>query len=457
MRDLTKDSIAGHMLLMAFPIALSVLAHTTSQLVDLYFISRNGAAAVVALSSTGNAIFIFTAISQVLSTGTVALVAFAVGRKDRRDINFAFNQSMSLAITAGMLTVVCLLLLVTPYLRAVSSEPAVISGGARFIQAVLPGYALLLPMAVFSSALRGLGIVRPSVLAYLLTVGINMLLAPILIAGWGTGKPLGLFGAGIGTSLSVSIGVLFLGISFHRAQKEMALRPHLLAPCIGQWRRTLVIGLSAGCDFLVVFLSSALVYYAIRDLGSHVQGGYGIGVRVQQLLLLPAIAIATAAAPIAGQNYGARNADRVRATFHIALLLAALPMVAFTGLAQQLPGELVSLFDAEPNTTAAAAEFLRMMSWTFVAQGIIYVCTTMFQSLDRWPPALIASGSRFIAFAIPAVWLSAQPTTTIHQVWYVLIASILLQAVIGPPLLRIEIAKASRNRSQLLSTAASNQ
>jgi Na+-driven multidrug efflux pump len=104
MKDLTEGSIVSRVLTMAPPIFAGIIMIIVCQLVDLYFVSALGDAAIAGVAAAGNAGFLITALVQVLGVGTVALIAHAVGRKDRAGANLVFNQSLGLAAACGMLT-----------------------------------------------------------------------------------------------------------------------------------------------------------------------------------------------------------------------------------------------------------------------------------------------------------------------------------------------------------------
>lgn len=441
MRDLTKDSIASHILIMAAPVAIGQITQIAYQLVDLYFVTRIGVAATAGVNAAGNTMLVISALIQVLGVGTVVLVAHAVGRKDHTDANLVFNQSMILSVVCGVITAALLCVFARSYLQSVSVDAATIDAGTAFILWMLPGYTLMLPMAAIASALRGIGIVQPTIAMYTLTLMINALLAPILIAGWGTGLALGVKGAGLATSISVFIGTVCLGAYFHHLQQHMIIQANLMRPNLKQWRRILSIGLPAGGEFALMFLSTAVAYYTIRNFGASAQAGFGIGSRVLQTILLPGLSIAFAAGPVAGQNFGARNSGRVKEAFRQAALIGTALMIATTILVQWQAKVLIAAFDADAAAINIAALFLQLMSWTFVAQGLVYTCSSMFQALGNTVPSLISSGTRFLVFAIPAIWLSMQPQFQIEQIWYISIAAVTLQAVISLGLLRAEFRR----------------
>lgn len=442
MRDLTQGPITKHILVLATPVAVSMLAQLAYQMIDLYFVSRISAAATAGVSAASNTLLIVSALAQTLNVGITAVVARSVGAKDWIGANLVFNQSLVLASTLAAVTMAMLHVGTRPYLDLVGADMATVEAGAEFMIYALPGFALLLPLTAAGSALRGTGVVQPYVAIHMITIVINAALAPLLIAGWGTGKPLGVAGAGLATSISVAVGITVLGVYLHRMERYLTVQPAFLRPRLDEWGRIIRIGFPAGCDFALTFLSTAVVFLAIRDFGAAAQAGFGIGTRVLQVVLLPGLAIGFAAGPIAGQNLGAVDGWRVWDTFHKAALISSALMALITLLVQWQPHLILSAFDADPTTLDAAASFLQLMSWTFVAQGLVYVCTNMFQGLGNTQPSLISSGARFAVFSICVTWMCTSHESTAARIWSLLSGSFALQAFVSLWLLRREF----RNR-----------
>jgi Na+-driven multidrug efflux pump len=291
------------------------------------------------------------------------------------------------------------------------------------------------------SALRGTGIVQPTMIVQMLTVILNTVLAPVLIAGWGTHHPLGTAGAGLATSIAVAFGVAFLWIYFARLEHYVGLRPDQWGPRLAVIRRILNVGLPAGGEFFMIFVILGVIYWVIRGFGPAAQAGFGVGGRVMQALFLPVMAIAFAASPVAGQNFGARQYGRVRETFRRAALLSSVVMLAITLLCQWRAEWFIECFTRQADAVAVGATYLRVISWNFVATGLIFTCSGLFQALGNTWPSLLSSGSRLLTFVLPAVWLSRLPHFTLMQVWYLSVATVTLQALTSLALLRREFRR----------------
>ena len=441
MKDLTQGSIVGHISTMAPQIFAGLIMIMLCQLIDLYFVSDLGDAAIAGVGAAGNAGFLINALTQVLSVGTVALISHAVGRKDQADANLVFNQSLGLSAACGILTLLAGSMLARFYMRSVAADGAVIEAGTTYLLWFMPALALQFAMLVMASALRGTGIVRPTMIVQTVTVIINIVLAPVLIAGWLTGRAFGVAGAGLASSIAVVIGVVMMGIYFHDSEHYVTIDRKLWRPQAAQWKRILKIGLPAGGEFAILFVSMAVIYFALRNFGAAAQAGFGIGSRLLGVIHMPAISIAFAAGAIAGQNFGAGNSERVKETFNRVVLLGTAVMVAFTLFAQWRPELWLGAFTRDPETIAIGALFLRMISLNLVAQGLIFVCSSMFQGLGNTKPVLLSSGARLITYSLPLIWLSATPGFRIEHVWYLSIATTTLQAGLSLLLLRLEFRK----------------
>jgi putative MATE family efflux protein len=431
MRDLTQGPIPGHLLSMAAPIAAGMLAQTLYLLIDLYFVARLGDAALAGVGAAGIALFIVMAVSQALGVGAMALISQAVGRKDPQDANLVFNQGMVLGVICGVATLLAGYAASGWYMNLVGADAATGAAGATYLHWFLPGLALQYVNMVMMSGLRGTGVVQPTMIVQVASVLINAVLAPVLIAGIGTGVPLGVAGAGLASTIAVAAGTLMLLGYFRALEKYVHFRRELWRPDGLVWRRMVNVGAPAGGEFALMFLFMVIIYWVIRDFGAAAQAGFGLGSRLMQAIFLPAMAIAFATGPIAGQNYGAKQYPRVREALRSSATMSVCIMLALTLLCQWRPELLARGFTDELPVIEVASHFLRLISWNFAAQAVIFTCSGVFQGLGHTLPALASSSSRIVTFMIPALWLSAQPWLQLDHVWYLSVTSVWLQAGIS--------------------------
>jgi putative MATE family efflux protein len=441
MKDLTQGSIPKHIIEMAVPTGIGMLVQTLYILVDLYFVGRLGDVALAGVGAAGNTMFMIMALTQMLGVGTVALISHAVGRKDQPDANLVFNQSLLLAAILGIATLVLGYALAGHYMGSIAADAETVAAGTTYLFWYLPGMALQFAAVAMASALRGTGIVKPTMIVQMLTVLLNAILAPVLIAGWGTGRPLGVAGAGLATTVSIAAGVILLWFYFSRLEKYVSLDPAMWRPRLAVWKRMLGIGFPAGGEFLLMFAFMAVIYWAIRDFGAAAQAGFGVGQRVMQAVFLPAMALAFSAPAVAGQNFGAQQSDRVRDTFRWTALMSSVFMFGLTIFCQFEGSVLVRGFSADPAVVEVATIFLAYISWNFVPTGLIFTCSGLFQAMGNTWPALLSTSTRILTFVLPVIWVSQRPGFEIVHVWILSVTAVCAQAVVSYVLLRREFKR----------------
>lgn len=424
---------------MAIPVAAGMVFQTLYLLVDLYFVAAIGDDAVAGVGAAGTILFMIMALTQVLGVSAVAMISQAVGRQDQGQANLVFNQSLVLSAVCALITLLAGYGFSGAYLAAITADEAALNEGLTFLFWFLPGMALQFAMMAMASSLRATGIVKPAMIVQVLTVVLNTILAPILIAGWGPGPALGVLGAGLASTISIIAGVGFLTLYFIKLEKYVSFQSRLWRPRFDIWWKMLDIGLPAGGEMAVLFLYFSIVYWLIQDFGAPAQAGFSIGGRIMQSIFMPTMAIAFAVGPIIGQNYGAGLGGRVRDTFNKGVLLSSIVMLVTTVLLQWRPDVLVTFFTDEEEVIAVGSVFLQLISLNFVAQGIVFTCSGVFQGLGNTRPALLSSLVRLSVFIPVAVYFRYQPGFTINQVWYASILSVTVQGILSYLLVQKEL------------------
>lgn len=431
MKDLTQGPIPQQIVAIAVPIAAGMIFQTLYYLVDLYFVASLGDTAIAGVGLAGNVSMVIIALTQMLGVGTVALVSHAAGRKDRPEANLVFNQSVLMSAILGVTTLLAGYGLTGVYVHSLAADAAAAAAGASYLYWYLPGLALQFALVAMGSALRGTGIVKPTMVVQVLSVVLNTIFAPILIAGWGTHHPFGVAGAGLATTLAIAIGVVFLWVYFQRLEHFVALDSKQWKPDFATWKRILNIGLPAGGEMLMIFVVIAAAYWAIRGFGPAAQAGFGVGSRLMQAIFLPAMAIAFAAAPVAGQNFGAGHLQRVRETFRAAAWMSSAVMAALTVLCLWSAPSLVRSFTSDPAVVAIGATYLQIVSWNFVAAGLAFTASSLFQAIGNSWPSLISSGTRLVTYVAPAIWLGTHGNFELTLLWWMSVGGVTLQAIVA--------------------------
>jgi len=273
MKDLSTGSIPRHIASMSIQMGVGIVVQTLYFFTDLYFVSKLGDQAIAGVTSAGNVWFIVLALTQILNVGTVALVSHAVGAQQRDRANLVFNQSLVLSLVMGAVVFAGVYLASAHYMHTVAADDSTARAGIEYLYWFAPGLALQFPMVAMFATLRATGMIKPTMILQVITVFVNIVLAPIFIVGWLTGHAFGPAGAGLASSISIAVGIVLCAYYFRTHEKYVAVHAEQLRAQMAVWGRLLLIGLPVGLEFMLMSLVMAIIYWLIRDFGSAAQAG----------------------------------------------------------------------------------------------------------------------------------------------------------------------------------------
>ena len=437
MQDFTVGSLARHLLKTSSFMLVTMAFQTLYVLVDLYWVSRLGTEAIAAVAISGNLMFVVLAATQMLGVGTTALVSHAAGRKDQQRTVLVFNQAQALSVAVGVLFLMVMMPLRIQYANQMSADAATAQLAADYLLWFMPALALQFGLVAIGAALRGIGNFKIGMVVQTATIVINIVLAPVLIFGWGTGRPLGVAGAALASLLAIVAGIVWLVI-YLRSESYLKFVRSQWKPRLDLWRDLMRIGLPAGAEFALIAVYLLIVYVVTRPFGAAAQAGFGVGGRVLQASFMPAVALGFAAAPVAGQNFGARLPERVMRTFVTAVAMAGGTMLLMAIVFYVWPAPIIRAFSDDARAVAVGAEYLRIIAWSFVASGMVFVSSSMFQALGNTVPPLISSVVRLVLVAVPLYFLTRMAGFELRWVWYLSVATIWMQLGMNLLLLRRE-------------------
>ena len=116
-------------------------------------------------------------------------------------------------------------------------------------------------------------------------------------------------------------------------------------------------------------------------------------------------------------------------------------MILFTLLSHVAPERLIGFFSSEPGVIAFGGEYLRIISLNFLAMGLIFTSSSMFQAMGNTVPSLIASAARIVIIVIPATILASAPGFQLRWIWFLSMGAVYVQLTLSLLLLRREYAR----------------
>ena len=406
-RDYTRGPIGRAIFILAVPMVLEMAMESIFVIVDVFLVSRLGAAAVAAVGLTESMLAIVYAMAMGLSIGATAIVARRIGEKDREGAARAAVQVIALGAAVAAALGIAGAILAPDLLALMGASPDVLAIGTGYTRVMLGGNASVLLLFLVNATFRGAGDAAIAMRVLWLANAVNLVLAPLLIFGVGPVPELGVTGAAVATTTGRGIGALFAisRLFRHGARIEVRRRHLRLDPAV-MWS-VVRLSLSGMLQVLIGTASWIGLVRVIAGFGADALAGYTVGVRVVIFALLPSWGLSNAAATMVGQSLGAKNPARAEQ----AVWRAGLYNMAFLGTIGLLfvvaAEQIVGLFTRDPAVAAYAVDCLRIVAsgFLFYAFGMVFT-SALNGAGDTWTPTWL-NFAVFWLFEIPLAWALA--------------------------------------------------
>ena len=407
--DFTNGSIKKAIFLLAIPMILEMMMESIFAIVDIAYVSKVSVNAVATIGLTESVITLIYALAIGLSMAATAIVARRVGEKNIE----AAKKSAAQAILLG--TAIAITLGVIGYyynqdiLRLMGAEPQVILEGAGYTKWLLTGNITIMLLFLINAIFRGAGDASMAMWTLVLSNGLNILLDPIFIFGWGPIPQYGVTGAAMATNIGRGSAVLFQLVILFFGWGKIKLAITDLGVNLKLMFNLVKVSLGGIAQFLIGTTSWVFLMRIMSEFGSEVLAGYTIAIRVMMFTLMPSWGMSNAAATLVGQNLGAKKAERAERSVWITGKYNAF----FMGLVS-----LVYLFFSETilrwfNTNSVVVEngslCLKIMAAGYVFYAYGMVMTQAFNGAgDTQTPTRI----NLLAF-----WLFQLPLAYVLALW----------------------------------------
>ena len=424
----TEGSLARAIAALAAPMFFSALLSNAQSLIDLFWVGRLGPEAIAAVAMGGTVVWVLSPMLMGLATGTVALVARAVGAGRREDAAAAAGQSLLLAGFFGALSAALGTIYADRLIELLGAAPEVRAAGGGYLRIMLWGSFSVFFLFISNAGMQGAGDPITPMRLMLLANAINIVLDPILIFGLGPAPRLGIAGAGWATLIADATAALFALRALAGGRSALRVRAANLRPAGGILWRLLRIGIPGSGQMLARSLMTAALMRIVAAFGTVAVAAYGTGMRFHMIVLMPAFALGGAAATIVGQNLGAGRSDRAQRGAWLAAAIGVGFMVASGLVLVLFAPALIRAFNPAPDVVAIGSVYLRTVSpfYIFAALAIVLgrglngagdsLFPMLFTVASLWGlqvPMAVAL-SRPTAFGLPGVWWAMSAATAVH-------------------------------------------
>jgi putative MATE family efflux protein len=388
--DLTRIPLGRAIMLLAVPMVLEMSMESIFAVADIFWVSKLGPDATAAVGLTESMMVIIYALAMGLCMGGAAVIARRIGQKDQEGAARATVQLIVIGLGLSALVGTVGGTLAPRLLTAMGASRATIDIGGRFTAILLGGSATVVLLFMMNAAFRGAGDAAISMRTLVLANGINIVLGPFLIFGWGPFPHMGVTGAAVATTIGRGVGVLYQLRALHVGRGHLAVRRRHLRLDPEVLRTIARISSSGVVQALIGTTSWVGLVKILSGFGSAALAAYTITIRIVLFALLPCWGMSNAAATMVGQNLGAGLPDRAesaewRAALYNLFFLGAVGLI-FTIFSHGI----VALFSPDAEVVAIGGRGLRIVSLGFVFYGYGMVMTQAFNGAgDTRTPTLI--------------------------------------------------------------------
>lgn len=408
-QDYTSGSIDRSIVLLAIPMILEMAMESLFAVVDMFFVASLSVAAVATVGATESVLTLIYSLGIGLSSAATAMVARRVGEGKRKAASFAAAQTILIALVLSVLIAVPGYFYADDILHLMIKDPAVAEYGTPFTRLMFVANLPILLLWMLNGVFRGAGDAAIAMRALWIANGVNILLVPLFIYGWGPIPEMGLLGAAVATTIGRSIGVAYQLWHLFRPGKIIHIRKVYLRVQTVIITRLLKLAAGGTGQYLIASASWIFLMYILGQIGKDVQAGYTIAIRIMIFSILPCWGMANAASTLVGQNLGAGFPDRAeksawRAAFFNVVFMGVIGLCyAF------FSPSLIALFTDEPAVIHAGALALRIMAsgYLFYGSGMV-IAQSINGAGDTRTPTIL----NFVFF-----WLVEIPLAAFLALW----------------------------------------
>ena len=431
-KSLTEGPILKTLVALAFPIIAANLLQTGYQLVDAFWVGRLGANAVAAVSVSYPVNFLLISLSSGFAFAGTILVAQYAGAKNLKMVNHVAIQTLVMVLLMSLVLSAIAYTLSPQILNWLGVEQEIFAEANLFQRVIFIGLVFNFAFILFQSLLRGVGEVRIPLYINALSLGLNFLLDPLFIYGWGPIPAYGVTGAAYSTlatlGLSSLIGhyILFYGkTEFNLTLKKFRFDFPLL-------KKAFKLGMPSSIEISARALGLTLMTGIAAKFGTEVLAAYGVGARLISFVVIIGLGLLRATTTLVGQNMGAGKIDRAERTTHYAGTIAFISMtivgVCFFFFAENI---VRTFLDADDEVVGMGVSFLKIVAPSFGFMGVQLALVGALRGSGSTLQSMLLAIVGIWVIQFPFAWIVSGMESMKHLgVWWSFPVSYVIPAII---------------------------
>lgn len=395
--DLTQGSISHHLLRIGLPASTGLLFNTLYNVTDTWYAGKISTNALAGLSLSFPAFLMILALGSGIGTASVVLISNALGAGKQEKTLLYFTQSFLMGSILAILLLVFRTLYVRPLFILMGAHGEALDMAVSYMEMIIVGIPFFLLNNILNSMLNARGNTKSYRNVLIVGFFINLGLDPLFLYGFWIIPAMGIKGIAFATVFVQFIAFFYLWHEVAKIKTEAGqgilicikasfvkfFTPHrkIIAEIAAQAVPAILNTMSIALGMFVIN------YYLNTYADSKSIAAYGVGLRIEQIFLLPAMGISTALLAITGQNFGAKKIDRVKKVFKVALGMGAITLGLAIIVLVPFAQYLVSLFSDDATVIGYAVFYLHLEVIAYYCYILLPCANSLLQGMKK--PAFV--------------------------------------------------------------------
>ena len=381
--DLTVGKISNLIRMIAIPAVVGTFFQTLYNIVDVKFAGMISPYALTGLSKVFPVYFVIIALSAGLSIGSTALVSNYLGKKDFNKASLLFSQSILVAIFGAIFVAIFGVYAAPFILNFLNTDPQTFKYAVDYINVIFIGSVIFFLLVVSNVALTARGDTKSYRNILIFGFFLNILLNPMFIYGFGPIPAMGVSGIAIATLCSEFVGLIYILSKVLKTEIKDFVSLNCFIPKKEMIIEILKQAMPSSISMISVGFGIFILFYFVSQYSDVAAGGYGAGVRFEQLFLLPIIGLNTSTLALVGQNYGALKFDRIKEIYDKTIAIGITAMLIGGSIIYLLSGIVMGFFTNDPEQIYYGSQYLKIAAFIGPVYPIFFISGALFQGLKK--------------------------------------------------------------------------
>ena len=403
--NFTTDKISYLLKKIAIPAATGTLFSSLYTLVDTFYAGQISPNALVALSKAFPISFIIIAFGVGILAGSTSLISNAIGEKNKTKAFLYLSQSLIYSLVVASFVIFFGLNYSSDLLKLMGTEEENIALTLKYTNIIFLGSIFFYIQVSLNAGLNAQGDTKSYRNILIISFFLNIVLNPLFVFGYGIIPPLGIAGLAIATITTQCLSMLYILFKVLKTDAKEYLAFKYFYIKINFIKDLFKQGMPVTVSMMLIGLGIYNILFFVSKFGDLAAAGYGVALRVEQLLLLPIIGLNTAVLSISGQNFGAKEYKRIGEVYFKAISYGSALMIV-AGFFIFFGGNLIlQLFTDDPDVINFGTKYLRIAAFIGPVYPIFFITNAFFQGIKKPIYSTYINLFRIVILPFATMWL----------------------------------------------------